>query len=414
MDVGSEEVLLSLSALNRELKPASSDPPTQAAYQTATNIIKLAYELTTTSPPHVAHPSTIERRSATRCADSVRKVGQYYRATRQLVAAATTMHGRAIFHRVQVCGFQIKVPPSIQANSTSGCHTASDQAACAAAGNQNRLQRFHSSEAAVDTIITKRLNESRRGIKVHAEIQLLFFYECHEAIDPPRLIAASKASCYLCNLFFKLHGKFQVPSTFGKLNERWILPDWLPDFDAQQQRRFRLLVEQFDDVLNSLIKAVRETKKKRMPDPIESLIALSAGWSDLSPTISTRGFNQPVTTSTEPNAVVKRPTRARKKSKIHLGETELPYTMLITPEVSQVAVTVNRLTLMFDFACSSSGDLCLSHNPEASYSGTTFDAMALPTASEVQVKHCLGPYKTRFRIRHGCTIVDVQLSLGIL
>lgn len=38
----------------------------------------------------------------------------------------------------------------------------------------------------------------------------------------------------ICAIFFGLHGQFQVPSTYGRLNERWILPDWLDDIPEQR------------------------------------------------------------------------------------------------------------------------------------------------------------------------------------
>ena len=39
--------------------------------------------------------------------------------------------------------------------------------------------------------------------KIHAEIQILFFYELHLDRPRPRVICSSKSACYLCNLFFQ-------------------------------------------------------------------------------------------------------------------------------------------------------------------------------------------------------------------
>jgi hypothetical protein len=61
---------------------------------------------------------------------------------------------------------------------------------------------------------------------VHAEMQLLFHYEFHAPRGlMPRVICATKSACYLCNLFFSLHGRFYIPSTHGRVYEKWTLPD---------------------------------------------------------------------------------------------------------------------------------------------------------------------------------------------
>jgi len=88
------------------------------------------------------------------------------------------------------------------------------------------------------TLTPERLAEARKqysiltqGLpaqyKVHAEIQLVHFYDSHPQISPqPRLLVSSKCSCYLCHLFITLHGRFQVPRTHGTLYAKWVLPEW--------------------------------------------------------------------------------------------------------------------------------------------------------------------------------------------
>ncbi|OBT65024.1 hypothetical protein VE03_05212 [Pseudogymnoascus sp. 23342-1-I1] len=102
-------------------------------------------------------------------------------------------------------------------------------------------------------------------IKVHAEIQLLFFYEVHTHLPRPRIICASKSACYLCNLFFSLHGGFYVPRSHGKLYKSWTLPDWLP---VPPARHIELgnLATKFNAALERRIK--RPTR--RHADPNES------------------------------------------------------------------------------------------------------------------------------------------------
>ncbi|ROW02047.1 hypothetical protein VPNG_07663 [Cytospora leucostoma] len=61
--------------------------------------------------------------------------------------------------------------------------------------------------------------------KVHAEIQLLAHYEdAEDGVIRPRMIAATKDACSLCHSFIRLHGKFELPRTHGKLYGNWRLP----------------------------------------------------------------------------------------------------------------------------------------------------------------------------------------------
>ena len=63
---------------------------------------------------------------------------------------------------------------------------------------------------------------------VHAEIQLLMFYESRPDIRRPRVIASSKSACFLCNLLLLHHGQFYVGKTHGVLYPNWAMQQALP------------------------------------------------------------------------------------------------------------------------------------------------------------------------------------------
>lgn len=66
--------------------------------------------------------------------------------------------------------------------------------------------------------------------KVHAEIQLLVYYEKHQVqCIRPRILAASKKACALCNTLISMHGACRVPKSHGRLYRGWRLP-------AEQQK----------------------------------------------------------------------------------------------------------------------------------------------------------------------------------
>ena len=102
--------------------------------------------------------------------EAVGKLGRYYSATSELVCAARHRACR-LFESIEVVPFHIPMPASL----------------------------------------------SKSCWKVHAEVQLLFFYEIHPSRRRPRFICSSKSACYLRNLFFSLHGGFYVPRTHGRL-----------------------------------------------------------------------------------------------------------------------------------------------------------------------------------------------------
>ncbi|MCJ1358532.1 MAG: hypothetical protein MMC33_008532 [Icmadophila ericetorum] len=209
--------------------------------------------------------------------DAVGKLGQYYKATSELVLAARRRRCQ-IFQRIRVTSFQTCVPENIRLPSQLG-------SALPLLNNlpetSNFLAKFRGSMSDADTALIERLNRSRSALKVHAEMKLLFYYETHPETVRPRIICANKSACYLCDLFLRVHGKFQTPSTYGKFNDTWILPDWLVTIPVSGIQHLRDAVEQLSAVIDSEIGlALNTTKRQRLPNPLESVVCLAAQWSN--------------------------------------------------------------------------------------------------------------------------------------
>ena len=164
--------------------------------------------------------------------EAVGKLGRYYSSTSELVCAARH-RACQLFESIEVEPFQIPLPTSL----------------------------------------------SRSHWKVHAEIQLLFFYEIHPNRPRPRFICSSKSACYLCNLFFSLHGGFCVPRTHGRLYARWILPDWvdIPADRYEELGRISMLLKGVID--GKALVTSRSRRKKRYCHPDESVLLPLAPWS---------------------------------------------------------------------------------------------------------------------------------------
>ncbi len=164
--------------------------------------------------------------------EAVGKLGRYYSATSELVCAARHRASR-LFESIEVAPFHIPMPASL----------------------------------------------SKSRWKVHAEIQLLFFYELHPGRRRTRFICSSKSACYLCNLFFSLHGGFYVPRTHGRLYARWILPDWV-NIPADRYGEFSRISLRLKEVIDGrVLRASGAKRKKRYQYPNESVLLPLASWS---------------------------------------------------------------------------------------------------------------------------------------
>jgi OTT_1508-like deaminase len=113
---------------------------------------------------------------------------------------------------------------------------------------------------------------------VHAEMQLLFHYECLNPSLPPRVICSTKKACYLCNLFFLVHGRFSLPGSHGRLYEKWTFPKRIRDLEGPRAETIHSVVERF---FHAIVEAIRHTfvpSSKRKLASNESLFLRSSIW----------------------------------------------------------------------------------------------------------------------------------------
>lgn len=60
---------------------------------------------------------------------------------------------------------------------------------------------------------------------VHAEMQLVKYYEENPKEQLPTLIGCSKKPCQVCVRFLHLHGRFQVEKAHARISHRWAIPN---------------------------------------------------------------------------------------------------------------------------------------------------------------------------------------------
>lgn len=310
---------------------------------------------------------------------------------------------------------------------------------------------------------------SNVGGKVHAEIQLLFFYERNLALLKPRVICSSKSACYLCNVFFEIHGIFFMPRTHGKLYSKWILPDWLETSEAQQQH-LRSCLGLLKATLDNEISKASKAQTRRLSDPNESVLLPSTYWKSsstvadqmLSPNSSTStirhlpsimvnpaadGVLPPTPPLTPPDRPIGRsrvssfshnqmsseapphvkpnelrnvkasPSSSSIRS-IDVSHDQFPYSQLLTATISALYLNLEGLCLNFEFTKVVSGQLLIERfvSNGSLQPGIVTNLEDIPTTEELQMPsfddndtlifHLEDPFQRQIRL----TIVLTELS----
>jgi hypothetical protein len=148
---------------------------------------------------------------------AIEKLGRYHIITEGLVTASRTVTN-LLFRRITVCPIDAPIAISDDGALTS---TLGDlEALCL--NSASRAAGPHLQKLRGDTKkkYEKHILGSRKKWKVHAEIQILCFYEQRPHHTPPRAVCASKSAYYLCNLFLEIHGRFSVPRTHGRIYDK--------------------------------------------------------------------------------------------------------------------------------------------------------------------------------------------------
>ncbi|GAB1310820.1 hypothetical protein MFIFM68171_01030 [Madurella fahalii] len=172
--------------------------------------------------------------------------------------------------------------------------------------------------------VKKVLGESR----VHAEIQIVSYYELHPAVKRPRVIRSSKDACYLCNLFIQLHGAFYMPRTHGNLYCGWrFLP--IRALSEVQIRFNRALESRIRDTIQNIMAAPNPSPILSLNSNESTVFSLSSSMSSLASFgQAVPSFGKELTNILEPASIL---FTAHTRTKIPTYTTETGL-MTILPE----------------------------------------------------------------------------------
>jgi len=210
--------------------------------------------------------------------EAVGKLGRYYSISYELVCVARSEE-YSIFNSITIESSPI-LRPSQPSTIDKNIHPLTALQNILRPGSAVQSRSFKPSlerclgkpiQVAVDKFRLA-IADYYKSVKVHAEIQLLFFYELNSERRRPRTVCSSKSACYLCDLFFKLHGQYYVPRTHGRLYHKWTLPDWHILLPETRRRDFDVLLRNFSDILKVKVRVALDRGPVRVNHPNESTL----------------------------------------------------------------------------------------------------------------------------------------------
>ena len=226
----------------------------------------------------------LEAVSRATIARTITKLGRYSTVSQSLLQVA---RNHAIFERIRISIVKYRAP---KVASTELDRKTKDfvHALVNKPGFRKLTSRYPDlSGSEIEDHIRR---EATMAIPVHAEVQLLFHYEWNPCSLPPRIICSSKQACFLCNLFLRIHGKFAIPNTHGRIYEKWALPAEIQK-NRNANRDILTTCREFVSTIENALQMELQSCRKPYPAPHESMILNSvAGSQTNSSRISAHDF----------------------------------------------------------------------------------------------------------------------------
>ncbi|CUS11289.1 unnamed protein product [Tuber aestivum] len=158
----------------------------------------------------------------------IEKLGRYKSASVALVTGAKKYP--EMFTNLEVEAVPQLAPEAAVSTGFHGIYVGDVAQELTANSKQQCLKRLQSVTDLKDGKLETRYQKlCQEKLAVHAEIQMVKFYEENPHIGRPAFIGCSKKSCYLCTLFIQLEGKFDVATKAQShyqptLHNSWTVP----------------------------------------------------------------------------------------------------------------------------------------------------------------------------------------------
>lgn len=256
-------------------------PMTDRAVPLLMQIVRQAYELSHCDLAGILSSEFhVERELRYSLQRTIGKLGKYYSISCELTAMASEPGSILQHMQVEIC--KIDTEPKLCATGNRvdwepALHETFRQCTVSAPATTDRCSLEASMMKSLEHLrqkLTSYVSMRPQSWKVHAEIQLLLFYELHPEKCKPRVICSSKSACYLCNLFVRLHGHFYMPRCHGVLYEKWTLPAW-----TFASEKLAHTISHFNNALREKVYVLVKENRVRLTRPNESVLIASEPWS---------------------------------------------------------------------------------------------------------------------------------------
>lgn len=283
---------------------------------------------------------------------------------------------------------------------------------------------------------------------VHAEVQLILYYEQYPTANPPRSIGCSKSACFLCDILIQKLRKYCVSYAHKRLYHQWTISDvcWMTteqvfcfrnilqaiiadisllkhDIIGSNRRRFQFKnygLESRAALPLSSNSSLGGPSGKPMPIKVESVPPRSSDSTIAKPksTID-QGRITPhpkKESGSDTDFTVMHPAATLSclslPGILDLNEKDLPHSQELGSE-AETCLVVGKLLLIFDCSTSSDGTLSISKFEAIDIRHMEDEVKHIRVAdipNTEMLLHSVGSSKMRFRLQNGHTEIEIEIK----
>lgn len=178
----------------------------------------------------------------------------------------------SIFKRIQVKSVSLPLSHSDSPSAVTECSLTQAMSRLMTVRQQRQIRNSNLTSFAAGRQFTQDLSDYSKDLKIHAEVQILYFYEQQSTLPKPRVVCSSKSACFLCNLFFGCHPDFHLQRTHGVLYRKWTLPDSrVIGLSQRETEKMAAVIELFNLRIEEAIRVALRRPAANPIDRIESV-----------------------------------------------------------------------------------------------------------------------------------------------
>ncbi|CCF46131.1 hypothetical protein CH063_03791 [Colletotrichum higginsianum] len=256
---------------------------------------------------------------------------------------------------------------------------------------------------------------AEKSCHVHAEVQLLLYYEQHPCVPPPRFIGCSKSACFLCDLLIRRRGGFGISFSHQRIYPQWTVTNvtWMSEVQAEAWRN---ITREMTRELQALIRRFVDDQGTPLDAPIESRACLplsSVASSVPIPGVVSNPYEAipageaPLSLSephvpAQPSVDNRLPLGTGSKiSLLELFDDDLPLSYEVSKNFPGIQFVSRRLNVTFEFDRTFSGAMSLKPAAEAGATIRRYDVVHDLKGDDVKVSAIQGDEALDFALQVG-------------